>query len=231
MAEGYPNKRKHPGQPGENFIGRRYGKLRVLEFVGRDRRRQKVWKCRCDCGNEIIAGSTALRAGKTVACWCITIKPIEEGFWPLVSKQASGCWEWIGRLDQHGYGEFFHDGRSWKAHRLAWVLRHGSIKKGMCACHKCDNRKCVNPDHIFIGTNVDNLKDMHRKGRGGWGERNGNAKFTAEEVRGMILEHREKGTSCTELAERRGVDPSTVSLILLGKSWRRVTRDLFPEKP
>jgi len=78
----------------------------------------------------------------------------------------NGCWEWTGCLDKKGYGQFYYKGKHRRAHRVSWALKYGEIPPSeLFACHKCDNPKCVNPDHLFLGTQSDNMKDMSRKGR------------------------------------------------------------------
>ncbi len=84
-----------------------------------------------------------------------------------VSVSAAGCWEWLGYRDQKGYGKVNRDGKMQGVHRISWHLFRGEIPAGMFICHHCDNPPCVNPDHLFVGTNQDNLNDMMAKG-GKW---------------------------------------------------------------
>ena len=87
-------------------------------------------------------------------------------FWDKV-KQGPGCWEWMGCTNYvRGYGVFKFLGKNCMAHRMAWNLHYGDIPEGMSVLHHCDNSKCVNPDHLFLGTQCDNLRDMEVKGRG-----------------------------------------------------------------
>ncbi len=89
--------------------------------------------------------------------------PFEPYFWSLV-KITNGCWLWQGDTS-HGYGRIWKGKRRYAAHRVAYELSIGPIPDGMFACHHCDNRLCVNPAHIFIGTQKDNMQDWTKKGK------------------------------------------------------------------
>lgn len=83
-----------------------------------------------------------------------------------IPEPMSGCWLWVGGTNGKGYGQLWIDGEpSIMAHRLSWELHNGPIPKGMLVCHKCDTPPCVNPDHLFIGTDKDNIQDCIKKGR------------------------------------------------------------------
>ena len=92
---------------------------------------------------------------------------LTERFWARVRK-TPGCWEWEGSKSAAGYGQVGHDGRILYAHRLACEWAHGSAPDGTEVCHSCDNRGCVNPDHLRWGTRQENVDDMIERGRGAW---------------------------------------------------------------
>lgn len=130
-----------------------------------------------------------------------------------------GCWLWAGRASPKGYGQFHFDGASHSAHRWAYETFVGPIAEGLLVCHKCDIPACVNPDHLFLGSNADNMADMAAKGRADrkYGARNGNAKLSPTQVRnirrlsGRILQK--------DIATQFGVSPKQISNIVRGLCW------------
>lgn len=91
--------------------------------------------------------------------------PLDVRFWAKVDK-STDCWEWMGNIkEDSGYGSIKNGNTMDYAHRVSWTLHFGTIPKGLCVLHKCDNRRCVNPNHLFLGTYKDNVQDMIKKGR------------------------------------------------------------------
>lgn len=89
---------------------------------------------------------------------------IEDRFWPKV-RQGEGCWEWQASRTSEGYGQISSNGRPVGAHRISWEVHFGEIPDGKCVLHRCDNRSCVRPDHLFLGDRAENNRDTHAKGR------------------------------------------------------------------
>ncbi len=145
---------------------------------------------------------------------------LEERFWSHVAK-SDGCWLWTGARYYNGYGAFRANGRNIGAHRFSWGLYHGPIPDGLFICHHCDNPACVNPDHLFVGTQTQNLADMASKGRSTHGERNPQAKLAAHQVR-RIRGFHACGISRTELAEHFGVREGTISDVVSRRAWKQV---------
>lgn len=135
------------------------------------------------------------------------------------------CWEWIGADDGHGYGVFRFGGRATKAYRVAWELAHGrEIPKGMVVCHACDNPGCVRPDHLFLGTHGDNVRDMAAKDRIQHGERHCHAKLTEGKVREIRL-RAASGERFASIAESVGCSATNVYHVVARRTWRRVEEE------
>lgn len=134
-------------------------------------------------------------------------------------RDEDGCWIWSGCKNQHGYGLISFNNRQLSAHRLSYQLFIGEIPKGMYILHKCDNPSCVNPNHLFLGTQKDNMQDMVNKGRSGVGQKRGCPKLTWDQVR-TIRGESKTGKLYKIIAEEYGVDPSLISQIMLNKIWK-----------
>lgn len=146
-----------------------------------------------------------------------------NNFWNKVSKKSPDkCWNWLACCNDDGYGEQNISGKTLKAHKISWILHNGNIlAPGMCVCHKCDNRKCVNPRHLFLGTHTDNMRDMWSKGRKSHrGERNSRAKLTKEDVQKIRNLYSAEYGQQPLLAKQFGVSRTMIGYIVRGQSWR-----------
>jgi len=138
-------------------------------------------------------------------------------FWSKTNKAAvvaqDTCWEWQKGKHRHGYGVTNEGGKDMLSHRVSWLITNGPIPAGLCVLHRCDNRACCNPHHLFLGTQADNMTDKAQKGRGG-------VKLNTFQVR-TIRRLLEFGTLCQrEIGEMFGVSQVAVSTIKLNKNWR-----------
>lgn len=148
------------------------------------------------------------------------MKDVEERFLEKVDKSApNGCWVWTGSVYPNGYGQFWFKGKYVLSHRFSYELFKEPIPEGMVVCHRCDNPRCVNPDHLWLGTLKENSADSIKKGRMPTGEKHYCSKLTAAIVREARLE-RKQGASIQSLAEKYGVTYNPMRRALVGETWR-----------
>lgn len=159
-----------------NLEGQRFSRLVALKYLGSSK-----WECICDCGKTHIADAFHLRSKAIQSCGCLgierrlaaqraSLKTLEERFWEKVEKLEgdNACWVWTSNINRTGYGQIGQGGQGGKtlsAHRLSYEWHFGKIPEGLSVLHRCDNRRCVNPEHLFIGTAIDNVRDCIAKGR------------------------------------------------------------------
>lgn len=138
-------------------------------------------------------------------------------FWSYVDIAGPDeCWLWRACTLASGYGQFRAGPQKFRAHRLSFGLANDSMPE--CVCHSCDNPRCVNPRHLWPGTNADNSRDAMQKRRHPHGERHGRAKLTPA----MVIEIRSSGEPDTRIALRLGVSSATVRYARIGATWRDV---------
>lgn len=146
-----------------------------------------------------------------------------DRFWSKVNIGKDGdCWEWQAAVSHNGYGKYAVDGEPVRAHRFSYILAHGDIPAGMKVCHSCDNRKCVNPAHLWLGTQADNIADRESKGRGrnmGAESIKTNAVLTAEQVAEIRSRFAVGDVSQGELAKQYGVHRTQIGRIVRRQQW------------
>lgn len=142
-----------------------------------------------------------------------------DRFMEKVSPEPnSGCWLWTSSIDSTGYGTFWKDKTSHKAHRLSYQIYRGEIPLGMQVCHKCDTPLCVNPEHLFIGTLQDNMHDRNSKRRQAHGVRHSRAKICEADVVAI----RSSTETTVSLSKKYNVGSDVISRIKNHKAWRHV---------
>lgn len=144
-----------------------------------------------------------------------------ERFEAKYAERGNGCWEWTAACFHNGYGKFRDGTKIRSAHRVAYEIYCGSIGSST-VCHRCDNPLCVNPNHLFLGTQKDNVSDMISKGRQAVGERFSSHKLTPSGVREIRERYNAGGVTQQALAEEFGVDQKLISRVVRRLSWKHV---------
>lgn len=157
----------------------------------------------------------------------IKVEEIKNRFWSNTTIKADNeCWNWAGKKLNSGYGQISFRNQHVKArtaHTLSYILNIGAIPKGMDVCHTCDNRVCVNPKHLYLGSRRDNLNDAIKKGRMLIGEKNGSHKLTIDNVKQIKRELEGGQKTIYRIAKDYGVNFNTIKNIAKGKNWSTVS--------
>ena len=139
------------------------------------------------------------------------------------------CWEWKGKIDAYGYGYTYSNSKILKAHRVSYEIHYAEPLNDLHCLHKCDNPKCVNPLHLFSGTNLDNIKDKVAKGRcytgNQKGENNGASKLSDDIVKNIRKMYNSGSYTTIKLGEMYGVHRSTISYIVNNKTFKHLLEE------
>lgn len=182
-----------------------------------------------NCGKEFSVYESIVKSGRGKYCsidcsYNGKSKKTKEEFWDRLDKPGgeSGCWNYVCmNYDKDGYAQIMYRGESYRAHRFAWKLANGNIPAGMHVLHECDNPKCCNPGHLFIGTQQDNMADRNKKGRQAFGTSVNTAVLTERdvvEIRKML----DDGIRQADIAKIYEVHRSTIYLVKNGRNWKNV---------
>jgi hypothetical protein len=158
----------------ESKIGQKFGTLTITS-IGEMYKKIYTFNCICDCGKEKLN----VRYGDLKICvtGCLFCKEkkakgdfysdenVRKKIMESIEIASNGCWEWQKKLNPYGYAQTKYKGLTQPAHRISYRVFKGEIEKNVCICHTCDNRKCVNPDHLWIGTHKQNAQDRAEKNR------------------------------------------------------------------
>lgn len=221
----------------KDLTGKKFGRLSVISRYGHSYKKDKIgritWLCKCECGKEKVIVGEKLSSGRTRSCGCIC-SPLEKEAIEKTRKkikrftyinQKNGCWEWQKYKNKLGYGQICYMGKQLKAHRVSWIVFKGPIPDGMCVLHKCDNPRCINPVHLFLGSMKDNVQDMINKGRHDYGMPIGikawHAKLTDEDVL-WIRQQEYSWKKCEEIAEKFGMSAFTIYNVFKRKTWKHL---------
>ena len=178
-----------------------------------------------ECGSPFLAKASSVKRGQARFCSQVCFRanqsmPLVDRFWQYVEKTPT-CWLWTAGKS-HGYGTLRANGRNVVAHRFSWELVNGPIPSGLIVCHSCDMPACVNPAHLFLGTDADNIADKVSKGRHYHGEAHHKAKLTEHDVLFIRERWAAGGVSQRHLAKTFSIDPSLVSDIVRRKRWKHI---------
>ena len=150
----------------------------------------------------------------------IMTEKLTEKFWKSVTKSEQECWNWEGsKVRKYGYITIQQPVKI-GVHRFSWILHNGDIPEGLYVCHKCDNPSCCRPDHLFLGTQAQNMADKKSKGRGFIKMRYCNSKLTAEQIFKIREDYRPHKVTQKILSQQYGVSRENIHYILKGKSWK-----------
>lgn len=144
-------------------------------------------------------------------------------FKKIMPEPNTGCWLWSGAPYGEGYGSFMHKGVIMRAHRFSYLIHKGEIPDGLHVLHTCDVRCCVNPDHLFLGTNIDNINDKIKKGRQANGASINNSKLVGDQVMEIVSLYN-SGNSIKSISKIFNITTANLYYIVSGITWGHLTK-------
>ncbi len=204
-----------------DITGKVFGYWTVLKFIESKKYKGPVttfWECKCKCGTiKVIPNHALTRKDRIRSCGCSRDDYSKKIFESNYDK-SPGCWNWKGVVGSRGYGKI---GTNKTAHREAYKYTYGNIPNGMQICHTCDNRKCVNPAHLFLGSIGDNMKDKVSKNRQAKGSQIGASVLTEEQVL-EIRKMRIAGNEYQVIADHFNIKWDLVKVVCKNVVWKHV---------
>ena len=173
-------------------VGQQFGELRVVSRNGSNEEGRAMWLCKCTCGTEDVFTSKQLTTGVFRACRNCQDSGSKSPRHVRLRKYevaVDGCWNWTGKQNENGYGSITVEGTYTRAHRAMYFMLHPDADQSLVVMHTCDNPRCINPYHLRLGTQKENMMDMHDKGlfKGGAKLGNQNAKGNQGWKKGGII--------------------------------------------
>lgn len=208
-----------------DLTGQQFGRLRAVSISHRTRQGKTYWLCDCECGAQRVVRSDALHDGSATCCKaCLKIidhdANLKSRLLSRIATSKSGCWEWQNSCTSYGYGILHVRGKPLMAHIASYGMFVGDVG-GQCVLHKCDNPKCINPEHLFLGNQADNNADKCRKGRQAWGSMIAQSKLSQEDVEQIRSMYIPRVVSLRQVANKFGISRQAVSQIINGQTWSR----------
>lgn len=148
-----------------------------------------------------------------------------EDIWKSVNKKGDdGCWEWVGYKNKDGYGRMKVDYKMYHVHRIVYELTYGPIPDGLLICHRCNNRSCCNPNHLYLGTQKDNMEQCVFEGRlkTSFGEKHGQSKLNEKDVKKIKELYNTKNYSQRCLGKLFNISHSEISRIINNQVWKHI---------
>jgi len=206
------------------MVGNVHGRLTVVRVglhLPNGRKLCAGAMCRCACGTVVPVRVRDLRNGNTRSCGCSHLKDPRLTLIAGTVASPRGCWEWTGRVGSNGYGTVCGGRIEQSAHRLAWIMWRGTIPQGLWVLHCCDNRRCVNPSHLYVGTRKDNVQDAVVRMRFQHGQDRFNARFCEDDVLEIRM-RQARGQSICSIANQFQVSKNAVYKIVRHRTWRHL---------